>query len=228
MKVMCRSKTMSRSQAALILVLGLSAGVVCAEPIPALTPWLGLLPPAVAAGGADQGQVRLVLDRLVSEQDLQQQLAAARADAESAAQQLANLSSQREADPTNTAVLAEWIAARTHVRDCTQAVQAGSAALLAAALSVLPSSQAGRISTAIAAGAYHIPSEMRVLVRTDQEWKELETAVAEEQSDLETGQPIPEAVANLLAQVRADPSVVAARAALDANLTAIEAVFAEY
>jgi hypothetical protein len=74
--------------------------------------------------------------------------------------------------------------------------------------------------------SFVVPTEFRVLDRTEEEWRVIETALRSEARAARSGGTLDEAQASLLASIRADPSVTLAKANLEAGLDAISQAIA--
>jgi hypothetical protein len=70
-----------------------------------------------------------------------------------------------------------------------------------------------------------VPAAFRVKLRSDNEWREIELALIAEARAVFVGHPFEGEQAQLLASVRGEIEVIAAQAAVDANLAAMQGVF---
>ena len=120
----------------------------------------------------------------------------------------------------------EYQTAKTDLATAEAAVQSALDALFTAGTTNLSASEK-TILTQIRANASRrgFPTELLTVSRTDQEWMDLNKALAHEKVCLEKGEGLHTDVVTLLATVRGDGTVATAKANLDANLVAIQAAW---
>lgn len=105
----------------------------------------------------------------------------------------------------------------------TATLQAARADVHSEAVAGLPADVQGRLNNLWINLPRRVPMEFRVLSGDDDWWETVEGALLAERRAIRFEEPVPDDVAAILESVRTHPEVVAAQAALNADVLAIEA-----
>lgn len=207
---------------ALTLVVAASAHsldmpVSASAEVLAATIEIGFDAEALSAAGLAPSDVESLLARVSSAE-------AARATWLAAREALASVNSLLSVDGDNDvpAESPSLIAARDAADAALDEAEAG---LRSAALDSLPAATVSTLNALHLNRRRTVPVEFRVLELTEPQWRDLAQAVRAEGRANRTGEEMDADSAELLAGMRSQPSVAAAKTAVESHRTEIEAVF---
>lgn len=179
---------------------------------------IGITPEGLAVAGFTQQEAEEIGEDLAGESQHAAALNAAAALVESRAAALAAAESALAASPSSENLAAARTAARNDLAAAQAALAAAPATVRTALLAEANAGKKAKLEVFIAAARFITPPEFKVVSRTDAEWKALEGALRAEARAARRGETLDQAKATLLASVRGNADVIAAKARLDGDL----------
>jgi hypothetical protein len=177
-------------------------------------------PESLAASGFSASDASVLLGRVASSDDLCTAVVAAEGVVSSRLSAFAAANADWKALPTQDHLDA-LTAATDLLSQSRVSLAAAKDALSAGLLSGFSASKIASIGYCAGTLDRKVPTEFKVLVRTDDDWSALEDACVIESRCLRTSTDVPDDTAALLSATRADASVVSARLGIDAQSAAI-------
>ena len=186
---------------------------------------IGLSAETLCACGASSVQVEALLNTIRAASQERFAIASTRSAVASAARVLVVIEAQLASDPLNQSLRSQRAAAESALSTAKDAHEHAKTTRRQSAMNDLGPSQSEALFRLIRNGSMRAPLAIKVGAWTPLMSKRIEAALIAEQRSLAAIASMPEGAANLLAEVRADPAVVAAAQSLSTNLSAIRAVF---
>lgn len=200
--------------AAAALASGPSAEIACE---------VGVTPTALAVAGASPADAQAVLQAIGTATAERTALTAARAAVDSAISAVDQARAALDTAPGDPDLAAAYASTVDGLNQAQATVAAARQQLVAAALAGLSADVRGRVQTCVARTGRRVPREFLVSAVSAAQFEALEGAVLSEErgaADLTASE------SQLLAEVRAEPAVIAARASISSSLAPITAIFA--
>lgn len=182
----------------------------------------GILPDVMAAAGSSSASASLLFGALAESPETVVTMIATRAQAD-----LAGAAFTDAAQLRWFGVEGSDVAAAVRARDdADAAAQAAVEAVRLVALAPLPESERINLNIIWSNRSRRVPMEFRVLELDDATWRAVRRALLEEARAAADGTELDPAMAALLADIRGDPAVMAAKQSMEANLGALQEAFA--
>lgn len=186
---------------------------------------IGVTPEALIVAEVSSAEAAQILARLADASELTSILAAARVSFDAASSQCTIAAEALAQNPTDPAIVEASAAAVSARAAAATAVSSAKDALFAAATQDIAAAKSAALAMFGAAATKRVPDEFRATARSDEQWTAIERALRAESRALREGSSLGESNATLLAEVRSETAVAAAKARLDSELTAMNAVF---
>ncbi|MGD9789016.1 MAG: hypothetical protein AB7Q00_07990 [Phycisphaerales bacterium] len=187
-----------------------------------------MTPEALAASGFSGSDATAVLTRISNAETLRDQIQTARATRDQASQGVTTAKTALERNPGSGTHLEAFREAQDAMSAARTAVLVAETTLRTAALDGCTSSQMESLAAFMEASQFSVPDELRVVHRTQEEWRRLEKAIAEEKFAILRSIPVRSETQALLSEVRSTSSVIAALSSLSESTTAIAQQFTAY
>jgi len=186
----------------------------------------GLTPEVFAVAGMTPQQAQSALAAMGEAVEIVGALSAAHSNFAARSASLLAAEAALLAGPGEPGAVAARDAAIEQVELATELLANVRKAARAISLGGLPPTILSTVEAQASSAGWIVPTEFRVLDRTEEEWRVIETALRSEARAARSGGALDEAQANLLASIRADPIVMQAKANLEAGLEAMSQVIA--
>lgn len=184
----------------------------------------GLTPEAFAVADMTPAQAQSALAAIGEAVEIAGALSAAHANFAARSASLLAAEAALLVAPGEPAAVAARDAAIEQVELATELLTNVRMAARAISLGGLPPTILSTVEAQARSAGFIVPAEFRVLDRTEEEWRVIETALRWEARVARSGGSLDETQASLLASIRADPTVMQATANLEAGLDAMSQV----
>jgi hypothetical protein len=189
---------------------------------------VGITAETLAACGLSATEVQQVLGNVQGATAERAGLASARTSLAAASRGLADIDAQLQSDPLNTTLLEQRTAAAAQLDSARAAFDQAKGALRDAAATGLSSGTVAAFGHCVLQAGLRVPVAMRVVEWTPEQRQAIEAALVAEDRAAANVAPMPQEAAELLAQVRANASVVAAGQAVTNNLAQFQTIFSSW
>ena len=169
-----------------------------------------------------QSDMGTMFSRLEANAPLRQQITQTQQDVDELGRQLTAVSAQiLSSDDEDDSLQASYSALATDLVQAQTNLTNLQGSLFTAVTDGIPTAKVTALQTWSQSAARRVPAAFRVLVRTDEQWTEIERALRLEQYALRNGIDVGDDAEALLASIRLDSAVVTAEVRLATNLTTV-------
>ncbi len=212
----------------MLLVLSFATASARAEiSVLAAAAEVGITPESIVLADLQTHTVS-ILTAIESGSDARATLASAHQVVDAAAATVAQLAAalQVGVEDSELAVLvAQHTSAVADLQSRRQELAAAQTTIFQLATNGMPSALIACLTTCQQSAAYRVPPEFRVLVRTEEQWKQIEGSLRAEKKALLRGRSVPVEDAQRLLNCRSDLQVIAASQRLSVHLTTVRQLF---
>ncbi len=186
----------------------------------------GITPESLTMAGFTAADVSIIITRIDDATTEVNAVNGAATSADSYAATITTLREDLQDAPGDDQMMSDLVVAEGNLAAANGSFASNCVALRDTALDGYLAAAQQKIATTYAAHAYRVPPEFRANTRTHEQWKAIEQALrAERRALADEDEELDDADATLLANVRAETEVVAAKLLLETNLTLIQAAF---
>lgn len=207
--------------------LAIATSCVHAQSVTDAAAQIGVTPEALVIADVSTQEAEVILTHLASATDELTALAAADATLTQRTNDVSVLRASVQANPGDSELEQQLASALQLLATAREAMEDAQADLALIAFEGLGGMDVQRIVAFADSTGCRVPPWFRVDERTDVQWRQIERALLAEARSERLGTEMPSAYASLLADIRSDPDVAAAKVRYEMYLTSMQQVFEE-